>query len=291
MQSGHLIVRHKSTVLLQVDILEDIFKCFKGPLQHSYTAEARQRHKETVTIFFGEREEREETARITEFTLTLLLKEFTIGNEIGGGCTNIAIHVPNGGKISLDSDLQGSSEVEKERCEIWQKFARALDVPQVRVSYAAHVAKIINTPYKSDLDPWLRPDAGTSLGPRRRHDSLIKHVHRGVFRETSGKDSVFRRKISGLDDALISGDVVLLVINWTQFLCFNVFRYVFISDFTDPMHSNSSPVLCWILRKHASMGDPRQPQPRFVATSGARLRDLRWQGRQGWRYRRNFALN
>ena len=223
MQSGHFIVRHQGAVLLQIDILEGIFKCLKGPLQHSDTAEARQRQKETVTIIF-EPGEREEAPRITESTLTLLLKEFTIGNEIGGGCTNIAIHVPGGCNSSSGSDLQGGSEVEMERCKIWQKFTEALDVAHVLVSYAAHVAKIINTPYKSDLDPWLadkrtpcsgepwqnlRSSFSSRAGPLRKRDSLIKHVHTMVREASSGERKSVFRKLFGRDVDWISGNVVL----------------------------------------------------------------------------------
>jgi hypothetical protein len=81
--------------------------------------------------------------------------------------------------LYVDSDSSQSNVViqfgrEADR-DAWEKLKQVLlDLTAVRVAYAENVAEIINTPYKSDLDPWL--DLGKDLMNKEKVELEKKEV-------------------------------------------------------------------------------------------------------------------
>ena len=65
--------------------------------------------------------------------------------------------------------------------EDWKRLKMLLDVPALHVKYASQMADIINTPYASDLDRWLKT--------KSEHDDISKKMHERLNKTRLDKDA------------------------------------------------------------------------------------------------------
>ena len=152
---GSLQVRKDFDVLYTIDILREVTACVRGKEQHVKPEHCRNTYK--VSLLFGNKNIPDESEH-----LTLYVNQSKTNTKHLESQPDLV--------VLLGDDEGGPTEEDR---DAWQKLKQVLDVSTVRVAYAENMAKIINKPYQSDLDLWLKP-RDDLIGAQTQEKNVLK---------------------------------------------------------------------------------------------------------------------